>query len=507
MNNNAPRLETGKSSVKVEFSLWVMLLLGTSILVLTWFTLNQERGALTQEVTRRGLALAQYVAAHGQDPFLTNDKLTLATLVGDVMKNADMVYALIIDRNGRVVASDKSDLIGAAYVRPPGDYPLDRPSGRAFTWVHPQAGKVIDVGIPLILQGTTKIGEVHLGVSRSTIDKVVGQAWRQVMLVAFIFLSGGLLGSFVLVSFILRPVAELTKGVEAIGGGYLNYQIPAMRNNELGQLAVTFNRMTLELKTATERALEQERIKKELQLAHQIQQTLLPKQTPEVPGFSFGALYRAAKEVGGDYYDFLWLDKHKLGLAVADVCGKGVPAAMLMSMARSMLKSIARNYESPAEVLCELNRLLSGDLKNGMFITVLYAVLDVPKKSLTYALAGHNPGMLVNKTAHKIKILGCEPPCLPVGLDRGPTFEKLIQDKKITLAPRDVVVLYTDGVTEAMNAEREEFGELGLRASIEGQPVASDAASLIQALDGHLTDFCGDFPQSDDIAAIILKVD
>jgi serine phosphatase RsbU (regulator of sigma subunit) len=505
--NHAPKPETGKSSVKVEFSLWVMLLLGATILVLTWFTLTQEREALTEEVTRRGLALAQYVATHGQDPFLTNDKLMLATLVGDVMKNADMVYALIVDRNGRVVASDKSDLIGGAYLRPPGDYPLDRPSGRAFTWDHPLAGRVIDVGIPLILQGTSKIGEVHLGVSRSTIDKVVGRAWRQVMLVAFIFLSGGLLGSFVLVTFILRPVSELTKGVEAIGGGHLDYQIPAMRNNELGQLAVTFNRMTLELKAGTERALEQERIKKELQLAHQIQQTLLPKQTPEVPGISFGALYRAAKEVGGDYYDFLWLDKHKLGLAVADVCGKGVPAAMLMSMARSMLKSIARNYAAPSEVLKELNRLLCGDLKNGMFITVLYAVLDVQKKTLTYALAGHNPGMLVNSAHHKVKSLGCEPPCLPVGLDRGTTFEKLIQDKKITLAPHDVVVLYTDGVTEAMNAEREEFGEGGLQACLEGQGAECDAPALIRALDSQLTDFCGDFAQSDDIAAIILKVD
>ncbi|NTV53097.1 MAG: SpoIIE family protein phosphatase [Candidatus Firestonebacteria bacterium] len=504
---NTPKRETRKSSVKVEFALWVMLFLGATILVLTSFTLSQEREALTREVTRRGLALAQYVATHGQDPFLTNDKLMLATLVGDVMKNEDMVYALMVDRNGRVVASDKSDLIGSAYVRPPGDYPLDRPSGRTFTWRHPLAGLVIDVGIPLILQGTTKIGEVHLGVSRSTIDRVVNQAWRQVMLVAFIFLSGGLLGSFVLVTFVLRPVSELTKGAQAIGAGYLNYQIPAMRNNELGQLAVTFNRMTRELKIATERALEQERIKKELQLAHQIQQTLLPKQTPEAAGFSFGTLYRAAKEVGGDYYDFFWLDKTKLGMVVADVCGKGVPAAMLMSMARSMLKSIARNYTTPSEVLKELNRLLSGDLKNGMFITVLYAVLDVPKKTLTYALAGHNPGLLVNPRSHKAKSLSCEPPCLPVGLDRGAIFEKLIQDKKITLAPHDVVVLYTDGVTEAMNAEREEFGESGLQACLEGQGVEADAAALIQALDGQLTKFCGDIPQNDDIAAIILQVD
>jgi serine phosphatase RsbU (regulator of sigma subunit) len=496
-----------KSSVKVELALWVMLLLAVSILVLTWFTLRQEREALTQEVTRRGMALAQYVAAHGQDPFLTNDKLTLATLVADVMKNEDMLYALIIDRNGRVVASDKSDLIGKAYTRPRGDYPLDRPAARAFTWTHPQAGRVIDIGIPLILQGTSKIGEVHLGVSKSTIDKVVRRAWKQVTLVAFLFLSGGLLGSIVLVTLMLRPISELTKGVEAIGGGNLEYQIPAMRNNELGELAITFNRMTLELKAATERALEQERIKKELQLAHQIQQSLLPKHTPQVEGFSFGALYRAAKEVGGDYYDFLWLDKHKLGIAVADVCGKGIPAAMLMSVARSMLKGMAHNFSSPAQVVKELNRLLHSDLKGGMFITVFYAVLDISKKTFTYASAGHNPAMLWNSTHQKFRLLGSEPPCLPVGVDKGTLFEKLLQEKKIALTAGDVVVLYTDGVTEAMNAEREEFGESGLQAFLKQHKSASQAGDLMRELDGQLTSFCGDVPQNDDIAAIILKVD
>jgi serine phosphatase RsbU (regulator of sigma subunit) len=499
-----------KSSVKVEFTLWVMLLLAVSILVLTWFTLRQEQEALTQEVTRRGVALAQYVATHSMDPFLTNDKLSLATLVGDIINNnkqdKDMAYALILDRSGRVVASDKTELIGQAYQRPPGDYPLDRPEARAFTWTHPKAGRVIDIGIPLILQGTSKIGEVHLGVSKSTIDKVVNSAWMQVTVFAVIFLLTGLLGSIVLVTFMLRPVSELTRGVEAISSGNLDYQIPAMRNNELGELASTFNRMTRELKSATDRALEQERIKKELQVAHQIQQTLLPKDVPQVAGFSFGALYRAAKEVGGDYYDFLWLDKSRLGIAVADVCGKGVPAAMLMSMVRSMLKSIAHTDPSPARVVRELNRLMHGDLKNGMFITVYYAVVDISKKTLTYASAGHNPGLLWNASGSKMKTLGSEPPCLPVGLDRGAVFEKLLLEKKISLATGDVVVLYTDGVTEAMNERRDEFGETGLQDFIRRQPKSADAQGLVGALDSRLTEFCGDVPQNDDIAAVIVKV-
>lgn len=493
-------------SFKVEFSAWVMLFFSLAILILTWFTLRLEREALTREVTRRGTALAQYVATHSLDPFLTDDKLSLATLVADVMRNPDMVYALITDRNGRVTAADQSERIGKAYERPPGDYPLDRPEPRALTWSHHRAGRVIDIGIPLILEGKTKIGEVHLGVSQSTIDKVVARAWGRVTALALIFLIISVVGSVLLVTFMLRPVEELSKGAEAIGSGDLDYQIPAMRRNELGQLAETFNRMSRELKAATAQAIEQEKIKKELQVAHQIQQMLLPKCTPEIGGWSFASLYRAAKEVGGDYYDFIRLDRDRLAVALADVCGKGVPAALLMSVARSMLRSIAASQHSPVQVARELNRLIHQDLRAGLFITLFYAVIDVTKRTLTYTSAGHNPGLLLRTGAKQAELLALDPPCLPLGLDRDKIFDRLAQEKKIALKPDDIVVLYTDGVTEAMNAQRDEFGEDGLQASLRRLGRPGDAQAVIRGLDEDLNRFCGGVPQNDDIAAVVIKV-
>lgn len=508
MTAPAANLRGKTFSVKTEFSFWVAVFLSAAILVLSWFTLRQEREALTQEVTRRGVALAQYVATHSLDPFLTDDKLSLATLVGDVMKNQDMVYALITDRNGRVLASDRSELVGRAYARPPGDHSLDRPEARAFTWTHPQAGPVIDIGIPLILEGRTKIGEVHLGVSRRTIDTVVAVAWRQIMGLAAIFLIVGVLGSLLMVSFMLRPVAALTRGAQAIGSGDLDHQIPPMRLNELGRLAETFNHMTRELKVATAQAIEQEKIKKELQVAHQIQMALLPKATPEVKGLTFASLYRAAKEVGGDYYDFIWLDRERVAVVLADVCGKGVPAALLMSVARSMLRCLAPSLGSPAVVARELNRLLHDDLRGGLFITLFYAVLDVSKRTVTYTSAGHNPGLLWRPKAAAFQTLGLEPPCLPLGLDKSGVFERLLKERKVTLAPHDVVVLYTDGVTEAMNGAREEFGEDGLMSCLRRTsrtPIGAPA--VIRGLDEALNTFCGDVPQNDDIAAVAITVD
>jgi phosphoserine phosphatase RsbU/P len=211
--------------------------------------------------------------------------------------------------------------------------------------------------------------------------------------------------------------------------------------------------------------------------------------------------------VGGDYYDFLWLDKHRLGITVADVCGKGIPAAMLMSVARSMLKSIAGNYSSPALVIKELNRLLTGDLRDGLFITMFYAVVDVSKRTLTYSSAGHNPAFLWNGESRKWKRLGLEPNCLPLGVDRGAVFERLLQEKKIALQSQDVVVLYTDGVTEAMNAEWQEFGENRLQAFFQKQKPAANTDALIRGLDEDINAFCGDVPQNDDIAVIVIKTD
>ncbi|MCD4814603.1 SpoIIE family protein phosphatase [bacterium] len=507
MTENRKGLLKKKTSIKLEFSIWVILLLLITSGTIAWFLLQAESKALTREVTRRGIALTQYVATHSVDPFLTDDKLTLATLVADVMKDADIIYAAIIDRDGRVIASGKSDEIGKAYQRPKGFYPLDRPEPKIANWLHPEEGWVIDIGMPLILEGKAKIGEIHLGISCSTISKVVSAAWQSAVGLVVFFMLAGLVGSIIIVTIMLRPVSELMRGAEAIGRGNLDYRIPPVRRNELGQLAETFNLMTEELRVATEQALEQERIKKELQVAQQIQQMLLPKHLPEIEGYSFGSLYRSAKEVGGDYYDFFQIDPEHLGVVVADVCGKGVPAGLLMSVARSILKSIAPAQLSPGQVLKALNRVLINDFSRGLFITMFYAIIDVSKRTMVYTSAGHNPVLVYRKKKAECLELNMNPSCLPLGVDGTGVFDKLVQEKKCALQKGDVVIFYTDGVTEAMNGSGEEFGIERLTESLQANAGESRADEMIAVLDRELNQFCGDVDQSDDIAVVTMKVE
>lgn len=507
MQSKTPVRPKKKSSIKVEFAVWVILLVVITTVTLTWVVLKQEEAALTKEVTRRGIALAQYVATHSIDPFLADDKLTLATLVADVMKNEDMVYALIVDRNNRVVASDESSMVGQAYLRPAGSYPLDRPAPKVHSYLWQKSNEwVLDIGIPIILEGKAKIGEVHIGISQASIKNVVSDAWRNATGLAGIFVVAGLISSIVMVTWILRPVSALITGAQAIGSGNLDYRIPPMRQNELGQLAVTFNQMTEELREATEKALEQERIEKELQVAHQIQHMLLPKKNPEVQGYSFGSLYRAAKEVGGDYYDFFQVNQDQVGLVVADVCGKGVPAAMLMSVTRSTLKSLVSNDSAPVTVAKELNRALLDDLSRSLFITLFYAVIDTKKKQLRYTSAGHNPGLIWRAQSKTIEELILEPTCLPLGLDDSDIFNQLAKEQRVKINQYDVIILYTDGVTEAMNEQAEEFGIKRLYASLERYADAKDADTIIQGIDQDINRFCGQVDQSDDIAIVAVKV-
>jgi sigma-B regulation protein RsbU (phosphoserine phosphatase) len=338
---------------------------------------------------------------------------------------------------------------------------------------------------------------------------VVRAAWQKTIGLSGFFLLAGLIGSIVMVTLMLQPVSELTKGAAEIGKGNFDYQIPAMRRNELGQLAETFNGMTRELKVATEQAVEQARIKKELQVAQQIQQMLLPKRLPDIQGYSFGSLYRAAKEVGGDYYDFFPIGSDYLGITVADVCGKGVPAGLLMSVARSILKSLAPTQTSPREVIRELNRILVTDFSRGLFITMFYAVVDIKKRVLVYTSAGHNPALVYRAKNGECATLEMTPPCLPLGLDSSGLFDGLVQEKRINLQKGDALVLYTDGVTEAMNAQSQEFGMQRLQLSVQQNALKNHktAEGIISGLDADLTQFLGELHPSDDIAVVTMKVE
>ena len=238
-------------------------------------------------------------------------------------------------------------------------------------------------------------------------------------------------------------------------------------------------------------------LKNELNLARNMQQSILPAQFPGGEDFQVFASMEPARDVGGDFYDVLKLVNDRVGIAVADVSGKGVPAALFMMSSRTLLKGAAIGRPHPNDVLREVNRLLYENNDAAMFVTVFFAVFDPATGELVYANGGHNPPLIVHADGSSTE-LAVDP---GIALGMVPDFP--FEQNRMVLQPGDSLMLYTDGVTEAENADREQFGMQRLRDVLAGAPpkYARDANS---AVFGAVRDFAGNAPQFDDITCLTL---
>jgi len=239
-------------------------------------------------------------------------------------------------------------------------------------------------------------------------------------------------------------------------------------------------------------------LEQELEMARAVQQSLLPAEMPCIPGFTLMADWRSAGEVAGDFYDFFSLPDGRWGIVLADVSGKGAPAALYMAMTRSIIRSEAERYSSPASVLTGVNRRLISESKNNMFVTVFYGILNPETCSLTYANAGHDPPFL-RHTSGEVERLDHG------GLLLGMLETVGLTDATLILKKGDALVVYTDGVTDTVNLQDEDYGHSRLEETIRGAPI--DARNLLSHILDDLTAFAGTAPQPDDVTLLIMTTD
>jgi PAS domain S-box-containing protein len=244
-----------------------------------------------------------------------------------------------------------------------------------------------------------------------------------------------------------------------------------------------------------EEAQERERIDQELRVARLIQQTLLPKSVPELEGYQIAAYYQPAREVGGDFYDFLKQPHGRLGLIVGDATGHGMPAALVMATTRGMLRTSAQTSDSPSEVLQRVNNILYPEIPPHMFVTCLAALLDSRTGRLQYANAGHDlPYLRHTDGVSELRATG-----MPLGLMPNMSYE----EKEITLEPGESVLFYSDGLVEAHDPRREMFGFPRMQGFVGAHP---GGATLIDSLLAELERFTGEeWEQEDDITLLTLQ--
>jgi serine phosphatase RsbU (regulator of sigma subunit)/FixJ family two-component response regulator len=299
----------------------------------------------------------------------------------------------------------------------------------------------------------------------------------------------------------LRNVALVTDAAMAVEAGIFDPNDlagVAGRGDTLGHLARVFQEMVREMQAREQRAKEEEALKRELRLATEIQLSMLPAKLPRPADLDIGARMIPARAVGGDFFDVFTAGPGQLGLAVGDVSGKGMPAALFMALTCALLRAEAMRTTSPERALRSVNRHLCERNSGGVFVTLLYGVLDRATHQFSYVRAGHEYPLLYDRTGAPLAVP--EGRSVPLGI-----FQDLvIETQTLTLLPGDTMLLYTDGVTEAMDEGRELFGLERLEKQLAGHP-DEPAQVMCDRIVEAVTSYQGRAPQSDDITLLAVR--
>ncbi|MEW6701809.1 MAG: SpoIIE family protein phosphatase [Bacteroidota bacterium] len=251
-----------------------------------------------------------------------------------------------------------------------------------------------------------------------------------------------------------------------------------------------------------QRISERERLKKELEIAAKVQLSLIPKEEPKIPGYDISAISIPAIEAGGDYFDFVKLSGGKIGIAIGDVSGKGIGAAIYMTLTKGILQAHAEEDVSPKNVLAKVNRLLYKTIEKNSFVSMFYAILDTNRHTILYSRAGHNPGILCSQEGGKTKLLLSRG--MALGLEEGHIFTSTLNEEEIILQVGDLFILYTDGFTEAMNEKHEQYGEERMIKLIEGNRNLT-SRDLLNLILKDVKRFVSNYPQHDDMTILVVK--
>jgi sigma-B regulation protein RsbU (phosphoserine phosphatase) len=320
-----------------------------------------------------------------------------------------------------------------------------------------------------------------------------------------------LVAGFALAKSLTGSVHQLFTGTERVRQGDFTHKIDVKSEDQLGELAGSFNSMTASIEDLLRQAAEKKRLEEELRIAHEIQMSLLPQGPLLMEGLSVTALCVPAREVGGDYYDFLPLGDQRVGVLIADVSGKGTSAALYMAELKGLVLSLSEIHASPRHLLIAANRIISHHLDARSFITMTYAVIDLRARTMTYARAGHTPliyvpGVCAQGADRQVQILVPDGMVVGLKLDNGEMFERHLVEETIPLQAGDLYLLFTDGISEAMNARDDLFGEARLGQFVETH-AHLPSEELRERMLREIAAFVGDAPQHDDMTMILVKVD
>jgi len=367
-------------------------------------------------------------------------------------------------------------------------------------------GTWVSAFAPVRTRSGETVGIIGIDIAQQTVFEI-RQEFSNLFLISMAACLGfslivGLLSSI----WLTRPIRRVVRGMETVGGGDLEHKLEHFSETEFERMSGIFNKMTVSLRRImlelAETVRENERVRRELEIATEIQRSIFPEHPPEVEGLEIEAKSVPAKEVGGDYYDFLSVpSRDQIGFIIADASGKGLPGTLYMTRSRSVFRVISSEASRPGETLGRSNHYIAADASSGkgMFITVLYLLYDAKKKQMTCANAGHYPPLWF-KAREKV-FVEISANGVPVGI----LPEQTYPEETIQLASQDLLVMYTDGVIEAKADHGEMFGIERLKRLVERNH-SLGAHDLFMKIQDGIKEFIGQAPPFDDLTLIVIRV-
>lgn len=493
-----------KKSIRREISLLVSGLM-LVLMVITGYVITRIHvETVTQNVIDKLLVQARSYSGSAGKLFVSSEEPD-ALLLGNICRrlaqdNPEVFWAGIADQEDRYLAhTDIKKVIAGDRMKQtaPRQSGTELREGESFGINR----DTIFITVPIEEHGL-HVGQLQVASSAQPISTARFTSVVSIASITLLILLVGLPVTMVVLRRKLRPVSLITDSLKKVRAEDVSLQIPVRDNNEFGYLAETLRVMGSKLNLAQKQLVEKQRIARELEIAREIQNNILPKGYASDSRFEFFGAYRSAREVGGDYYDFIDVDERHLAFLVADVSGKSLPGMLVMLLTRDVVTRLARTVREPAELLSEVNRELSQSIKKGMFVTMFYGVLDTVTGRFTFASAGHNPLIRVRADGaptEQIKKRG-----FPLGLMPPNQFHNRIQTGNLTLNSGDWLIQYTDGINEAQNEDQDEFGMERLVAVLEkGRDLGPQ--QLVESTLRQHEAFVGTAHQYDDITLLAMK--
>jgi len=503
--SSAIKNNASHSPKRLRFPIWLQLcIVCTLIIIIVILTLSatflsHQKEQLYQQSVQTGKITLNYFTAIAMIPLRSDDLLELKRTISKVSKVKGLEYAFIVNTENIIIAHSDNSKTDQRFTDKALNLITKKRRERETTYFNYQSESGVAI---LNLSRSVKfgdkiMGEAHVGVSIDFIEHIIAKETKFIIILSLLVI---IIFDFIFAMLLLfrfsRPISKLVIATRELATGNFQYKVKLTRNDELGELADSINSMGPKLN-------DQYQMRQALELAEQLQRSLLPAANPLIKGLDIAAEIIFCDETGGDYYDFPEPPGQQgITVIVGDVTGHGLQAAFLMATVRAFLRQRASMSGDIADIVTDVNRQLNKDVgETGMFMTLFYAEIDEKAETVGYVRAGHDPAIVYDTVKDAFyELAGAGGPLLGGFED---SVYKMATEK---ISPGQILVICTDGLWEAHNAEDEMFGKERVRNIIRNHSNKSSEA-IVAVLIDEMKQFRGSVAQEDDITLVIIKVE